>query len=105
MTSLGVRPLRHALDNNTETMNMDTTAWIGSLAAIMTTTAFIPQAWKIWHTRHTADISLGMYTMFTLGVALWLIYGALLGSWPIIVANSITLLLAGTVLVMKLKFG
>ena len=84
---------------------MDITAWIGSLAAMMTTTAFIPQAWKIWHTRHTADISLGMYTMFTLGVALWLVYGALLVSWPIIIANSVTLLLAGTVLVMKLKFG
>lgn len=84
---------------------MDTTDWIGSVAASLTTTAFVPQAWKIWHTRHTADISLGMYTLFTLGVALWLTYGILLASWPIIIANSITLLLAGAVLVMKLKFG
>lgn len=84
---------------------MDTASLIGSTAATLTTTAFIPQVWKVWHTKHTADISLGMYTLFTLGVALWLGYGILLASWPIIIANSITLLLAGAVLVMKLKFG
>jgi len=84
---------------------MTTTDWIGSAAATLTTTAFIPQAWRVWHTRHTTDISLGMYTLFTLGVTLWLAYGIRLESWPIIIANSITLLLAGTVLVMKLKFG
>ena len=78
---------------------------IGSIAATLTTTAFIPQAWQVWHTRHTADISLGMYGMFTAGVALWLAYGILLSSWPIIIANGITLLLAGLVLLMKLKFG
>jgi MtN3 and saliva related transmembrane protein len=79
--------------------------FIGSAAATLTTAAFIPQAWKVWRTRHTADISLGMYAMFTAGVALWLGYGILLVAWPIIIANSITLLLAGTVLLMKLKFG
>ena len=84
---------------------VNTTDWIGSAAATLTTTAFIPQAWKIWRTRHTADISLGMYTLFTLGVALWLAYGILLASWPIIIANSVTLLLAGAVLVMKMKLG
>jgi len=83
---------------------VNTTDWIGSAAATLTTTAFIPQAWKIWRTRHTADISLSMYALFTLGVAMWLIYGILLGSWPIIIANCITLLLAGLVLMMKLKF-
>jgi MtN3 and saliva related transmembrane protein len=83
---------------------MTLTAWIGSAAAILTTTAFIPQVWKVWRTRHTADISLGMYILFTIGVALWLAYGVLLESWPITIANCITLMLAGTVLVMKLKF-
>lgn len=78
---------------------------IGSLAATLTTTAFIPQAWQVWRTRHTADISLGMYALFTTGVALWLGYGMLLNAWPIIIANFITLLLAGVVLLMKLKFG
>ena len=84
---------------------MNSTDWIGSAAATLTTVAFIPQAWKIFHSRNTADISLGMYTLFTLGVALWLTYGILLAAWPIIIANSITLLVAGAVLVMKLKFG
>lgn len=79
--------------------------WVGSAAATLTTVSFIPQAWKVWHTRHTADISLGMYALFTLGVALWLVYGILLTAWPIIIANAITLLLASAVLVMKLKFG
>lgn len=78
---------------------------IGSIAATLTTTAFIPQAWQVWRTRHTADISLGMYTLFTTGVALWLSYGILLTAWPIIIANCITLILAGAVLAMKLKFG
>lgn len=79
--------------------------WIGGTAAILTTGAFIPQAWKVWRTRHTTDISRGMYILFTTGVALWLAYGLLLDSWPIIIANAITLLLAGSVLWMKIKFG
>lgn len=78
---------------------------IGGAAAMLTTTAFIPQVWQIWKTRHTKDISLGMYIAFTGGVALWLAYGILLGSWPIIIANGITLLLAGAVLIMKIRFG
>jgi MtN3 and saliva related transmembrane protein len=78
---------------------------IGSTAAILTTASFIPQVWQIWRTRHTKDISLGMYIAFTLGVTLWLVYGILLNSWPIIIANSITSCLAGAVLVMKIRFG
>lgn len=84
---------------------MDTASLIGSVAATLTTTSFIPQVWKVWRSRHTADISLVMYALFTLGVALWLCYGILMESWPIIAANSATLLLAGAVLTMKLKFG
>ena len=84
---------------------MNTLDWIGSAAATFTTVSFIPQVWKVLHTRHTADISLSMYALFTLGVALWLVYGILLTAWPIIIANCITLILAGAVLVMKLKFG
>lgn len=79
--------------------------WIGGVAATLTTCSFIPQAWRVWRTKHTKDISLLMYTLFTVGVALWLVYGILLGAWPIIIANGITLLLAGAVLIMKLRFG
>ena len=78
---------------------------IGSAAATLTTISFIPQVWKVWRTKHAADISMGMYILFTLGVALWLTYGILLESWPIIIANALTLALAGTVLVMKNMFG
>jgi len=79
--------------------------WVGSIAATLTTAAFVPQVWQVWRTRHTHDISLGMYVIFTCGVAMWLAYGCLLGLWPMIIANSITLLLAGAVLLMKIRFG
>lgn len=84
---------------------MHPTELIGSIAAALTTTAFVPQVWQIWKTRHTKDISLAMYLAFTSGVALWLTYGILIGSWPIIIANSITACLAGAVLAMKIRFG
>jgi MtN3 and saliva related transmembrane protein len=85
-------------------MNTSTTT-IGFIAALLTTVAFLPQALKVWQTRSAKDVSLGMYMLFTLGVALWLIYGVLLNSWPIIVSNLVTLVLAGVVLAMKLRFG
>lgn len=78
---------------------------IGGAAASLTTISFVPQAWRILQTRHTTDISLGMYSLFTAGVLFWLLYGIMLDSWPIIVANSVTLVLAGTVLAMKIRFG
>jgi MtN3 and saliva related transmembrane protein len=67
----------------------DFTNIVGFIAAIFTTFAFVPQVIKVWRTRSTADISLGMYSLFTLGVALWLAYGILLNAWPIILANII----------------
>ena len=91
--------------NETTKTHMTLTNNIGSAAATLTTIAFIPQVWKVWRTRHAADISMGMYVLFTIGVALWLTYGILIESWPIIMANSFTLALAGAVLAMKSKFG
>ena len=81
------------------------TEWIGSAAATMTTTAFVPQVWQVWRTRSAQDISFGMYAIFTAGVACWLAYGLLLNAWPIIVANGITLLLASSILTMKWRYG
>ncbi len=78
---------------------------IGSLAACLTTASFIPQAWKTFRSRDVSGISLGMYSLFTAGVALWLVYGLLLMAWPIIIANVITTSLALAILVMKLRFG
>jgi MtN3 and saliva related transmembrane protein len=78
---------------------------IGSAAAVLTTLSFVPQAWLTLRTRDVSGISLGMYSAFACGVALWLVYGLLLGAWPIIAANAVTLALALTILVMKLRFG
>jgi len=74
---------------------------IGYPAAFLTTSAFVPQAWKSWRTRDLSGISLPMYALFTLGVALWLVYGLLIGSAPIILANAATFLLASMVLWLK----
>jgi MtN3 and saliva related transmembrane protein len=78
---------------------------IGTLAGLLTTIAFIPQVWRVWKTRSARDISLPMYVIFTAGVALWFAYGLMTGALPLIVANGVTLLLAGAVLAMKLRFG
>ena len=77
---------------------------IGFLAAILTTASFVPQAWHTFQTRDVRGISLGMYSVFTAGVACWLIYGLSLGAWPIVIANVVTLALSGGILVMKLRF-
>ncbi|MBL8339930.1 MAG: SemiSWEET transporter [Rubrivivax sp.] len=76
---------------------------LGALAAVLTTAAFVPQAVLTLRTRDTRGISLAMYTAFTLGVSLWLAYGIVIGRWPIIVANAVTLALAATILVTKLR--
>jgi len=77
---------------------------IGTLAACLTTASFVPQVWHTLRTRDVSGISLGMYSLFTLGVVLWLVYGILLMAWPIIIANAITTSLALTILVMKLRY-
>ncbi|WP_425257409.1 SemiSWEET transporter [Rubrivivax sp. RP6-9] len=75
---------------------------IGYLAAALTTASFVPQALLTLRTRNVSGISLGMYSAFTAGVALWLVYGISLGELPIIVANALTLALAATILTMKI---
>jgi MtN3 and saliva related transmembrane protein len=85
---------------------MSASDWIdvlGYAAAALTTASFIPQAWLSFRTGDVSGISLGMYACFTVGVALWLAYGVVLGAWPIVVANTITLVLALAILVMKLR--
>ena len=77
---------------------------IGYFAAALTTFSFVPQAWQTFRTRDVSGISLGMYSVFACGVALWLAYGLLLGAWPIVAANAITLALALAILAMKLRY-
>jgi MtN3 and saliva related transmembrane protein len=78
---------------------------LGFAAATCTTLAFAPQVMKVWRTRSTADISLGMFLVLVFGIVLWLFYGVLTGDGPLIAANAVTLLLAGAILCMKLKYS
>jgi MtN3 and saliva related transmembrane protein len=78
--------------------------FIGYLAAALTTCSFVPQAWQTFKTRDVSGISLGMYSVFACGVALWLAYGVLVAAWPVVLANAITLALAVAILAMKLRY-
>jgi MtN3 and saliva related transmembrane protein len=76
---------------------------IGYCAAFLTTIAFLPQAIQSWRTRDLSGISLGMYSLFTVGVGLWLIYGLIIEKWPLILANALTFALALSILLLKLR--
>lgn len=78
---------------------------VGGAAAALTTVCWLPQAFKIIRTRDTAAISLLTYSAFAVGLVLWLCYGILLGSWPIIGSNVVTLVLVIVIIVLKLRHG
>jgi MtN3 and saliva related transmembrane protein len=78
---------------------------VGSVAAVCSTTAYLPQAVRTWRTRSTADISIAMYSMMVVATSLWLTYGIALESWPIIGANGVTLVLSAIILFFKLRHG
>ena len=84
---------------------MSDTEILGLLAGTLTTVAFLPQVIKTWKSRSAKDISLGMFLMFSSGVFLWLLYGLSLGALPIIIANSVTLILSLLILGMKFWFS
>jgi len=83
---------------------MTLTETIGYAAAVLTTGSFLPQAWHTFKTRDVGGISLGMYSVFIAGSALWLSYGLLIVAWPIVIANAVTLALTIAILLMKLRF-
>ena len=78
---------------------------LGYAAATLTTASFVPQAWLTFRTRDVSGISLAMYSVFTLGIALWLVYGLYIEAWPVVIANLVTLALAAAILGMKLSMG
>jgi MtN3 and saliva related transmembrane protein len=84
-------------------MPVDWAQALGFLAAVLTTVSFVPQVIYCWKTRDTRSISLGMYACFSLGVLLWLIYGLLVAQWPVVFANAITLVLALSILYLKIR--
>ncbi|MAH32819.1 hypothetical protein CL615_00330 [archaeon] len=77
---------------------------IGFTAAALTTIAFLPQVIKAWKSKHTKDISLIMFIVLTIGIFLWVVYGFLILSMPVIAANVVTFVLALTILILKLKY-
>ena len=84
---------------------MSVILFIGYAAAVLTTLAFLPQVIRIWKLRETRDLSLPTFLMFTIGVFLWLVYGALTGDIPIAIANVVTLILAVIILGFKFRYG
>lgn len=84
---------------------MEMTDLVGFAAGFLTTIAFIPQVLKIWRSKSADDVSLATFLAFTVGVALWLAFGILQKEPPIILWNGVTLVLAGAILAMKVKFG
>ncbi|MFT4578864.1 MAG: MtN3 and saliva related transmembrane protein [Nitrospinales bacterium] len=83
---------------------MDSATMIGYFAGFLTTVSFIPQVLKTWKSKSASDLSLWMFSAFSLGVLCWLVYGVLLGEAPMIFWNVVTLIFALALLVMKLKF-
>lgn len=83
---------------------MDWITTIGLAAATCTTASFLPQAIKTIRTKHTKDLSLGMYSVITIGIFLWLVYGILIKDLPIIAANIVSFVFSGTILVYKLRY-
>ena len=84
--------------------NFDTYEIIGLLAAVLTTSAYVPQAYKTWKTKSAGNISLTMYVAMFIGIILWLIYGIHLNSLAMILANSVTAVLTIIIIIFKLKY-
>jgi MtN3 and saliva related transmembrane protein len=76
---------------------------VGYIAAIGTTGAFIPQAFKVYKTKKTEDLSLGTFLLFSTGVLLWTVYGVFINSVPVILSNGITFFISCYILVMIIK--
>ena len=78
---------------------------IGLLAGVLTTIAFVPQLLKIYATKSGKDVSARMFVMFSAGVALWLVYGIMIRSLPVIIANVVTLALALAIMALKVRYS
>ncbi len=84
---------------------MNFTTILGLVAATLTTAAFIPQVIKSWKAKSAKDLSLGMFVIFCCGVFLWLVYGLIKNDAPLILSNAFTLILALTILILKIRYG
>ena len=86
-------------------MSPELASFFGYVAAFCTAVAYVPQVVRIWRTRSTKDISLGMFLVMNFGLVCWLVYGVAIGSWPVILANGATMVMTVTILILKLRHG
>tara|TARA_Y100000310_G_C20681425_1_gene816176 strand:- start:930 stop:1196 length:267 start_codon:yes stop_codon:yes gene_type:complete len=77
---------------------------LGFVAATLTISAFLPQVIKAWKTKSTKDVSLLMFSTLIVGNVLWLVYGILIGSLPIVITNILIFIFASTILILKIKY-
>ncbi|HYA57411.1 MAG TPA: SemiSWEET transporter [Thermoplasmata archaeon] len=77
---------------------------IGSIAAICTTGAFVPQVVRVWRLKAADEISFATFVLFSVGVSVWLVYGLEIDSLPVVVANAVTLVLSLTILSLKVSY-
>ncbi len=89
---------------NTREISMTLPDVLGMIAGTLTTIAFVPQVVKTWRSKSTHDISYGMFILFSVGLILWLTYGIVIGAWPIIISNTVTLALALVILGLKFRY-
>lgn len=83
----------------------DVFTFIGYIAGTLTTFCFLPQLWHTFKTKSVDDLHVGSLVLFDLGLMFWLVYGIYLHSWPIILANAVTLTFQGTLLTLKFRYG
>ena len=83
---------------------MESATLFGLMAGTLTTVAFVPQVVKIWKAKSADDISFGTFFIFSLGVFFWLVYGIMIGALPVVLANAVTLVLAVTIIVLKMRY-
>jgi MtN3 and saliva related transmembrane protein len=79
--------------------------YLGYFAGVLTVASFLPQVIRTWQTRRTGDLHLGMFTLLVTASALWIVYGVIIGSWPVILTNAGMVALNGALAVAKLRFG
>ena len=85
-------------------LSSDTATLVGGVAAVCTTAAFVPQVARVWRLRRADEISLATFSLFAVGTFVWLLYGWLIGSLPVILANAVTFVLAVSIVVLKLNY-
>ena len=86
-------------------MEINYIAVLGFIAGTLTTASFLPQVLKTIKTKETKDLSLAMYVVLATGIFLWTVYGILIGSFPVIIANALSFVLASCILIFKIKYG